>query len=132
MKIAMLGARESAELAAQLEARGHQVVIYRRPQFVGMLFAAIHAARVTRPDIAVFFGVAGSPLCLITRVASIPTVIHPGGGEDIDSYEQLLEAVRVAGGPGRLPDHVLDLDLDLDLNLDAGALQAAASAAVER
>lgn len=137
MKIAMLGAQgvAAAELATGLQARGHQVVIYSRARFAYALCAAVHVAWMTRPDVAVFFAAAVSPLCLITRAASIPTVIHiesggrwlarhgaphfanraitgplPSSSADTERFEQLLEAVRVAGGPGRLPDYLLDLD----------------------
>ncbi len=41
--------------------------------------SALHAARVTRPDVALFFIAGNSPLCLITRWASIPAVINVDG-----------------------------------------------------
>jgi glycosyltransferase involved in cell wall biosynthesis len=39
----------------------------------------VHVARVTRPDVALFFIAGNSPLCLITRRASIPAVINVDG-----------------------------------------------------
>jgi glycosyltransferase involved in cell wall biosynthesis len=94
------------QLAARLTARGHSVVVYCRPHvvdrklssykgaqlvhlrtvqnkyldtFVHTLLSAVHAARVTRPDVALFFIAGNSPLCLITRRASIPAVINVDG-----------------------------------------------------
>ena len=40
--------------------------------FVHTLLSAIHAARVTRPDVALFFIAGNSPLCRITRAAVDP------------------------------------------------------------
>lgn len=94
------------QLASRLTARGHEVVVYCRPHvvdrklstykgaelvhlrtvqnkyldtFVHTLFSALHAARVTRPDVALFFIAGNSPLCLLTRWASIPSVINVDG-----------------------------------------------------
>lgn len=94
------------QLASRLTARGHDVTVYCRPHvvdrklprykgaelvhlqtirnkyldtFVHTLLSAIHAARVTRPDVALFFIAGNSPLCLITRWASIPAVINVDG-----------------------------------------------------
>jgi glycosyltransferase involved in cell wall biosynthesis len=94
------------QLTARLAARGHAVVVYCRPHvvdrklsaykgaqlvhlrtvqnkyldtFVHTLFSAVHAARVTRPDVALFFIAGNSPLCMITRRASIPAVINVDG-----------------------------------------------------
>jgi glycosyltransferase involved in cell wall biosynthesis len=94
------------QLTARLTARGHTVVVYCRPHvvdrklssykgaqlvhlrtvqnkyldtFVHTLFSAAHAARVTKPDVALFFIAGNSPLCLITRRASIPAVINVDG-----------------------------------------------------
>ncbi len=94
------------QLASRLSERGHEVVVYCRPHvvdrklstykgaelvhlrtvqnkyldtFVHTLFSAVHAARVTRPDVALFFIAGNSPLCLITRWASIPSVINVDG-----------------------------------------------------
>jgi glycosyltransferase involved in cell wall biosynthesis len=94
------------QLAARLTARGHEVVVYCRPHvvdrrlrryvgaelvhlptvqnkyldtFVHTLLSAAHAARRTRPDVALFFIAGNSPLCLITRRASIPSVINIDG-----------------------------------------------------
>jgi glycosyltransferase involved in cell wall biosynthesis len=94
------------QLTARLTARGHRVVVYCRPHvvdrklstykgaelvhlrtvqnkyldtFVHTLFSAVHAARVTKPDVALFFIAGNSPLCLITRRAAIPAVINVDG-----------------------------------------------------
>jgi glycosyltransferase involved in cell wall biosynthesis len=94
------------QLASRLTARGHEVIVYCRPHvvdprlehyrgadlvhlrtvqnkyldtFVHTLFSAVHAARVTKPDVALFFIAGNSPLCLITRQASIPAVINVDG-----------------------------------------------------
>jgi glycosyltransferase involved in cell wall biosynthesis len=94
------------QLASRLSDRGHQVIVYCRPHvvdrtmrrykgaelvhlrtvqnkyldtFVHTLLSAVHAARVTRPDVALFFIAGNSPLCLITRWASIPAVINVDG-----------------------------------------------------
>ncbi|PZS10160.1 MAG: glycosyl transferase family 1 [Solirubrobacterales bacterium] len=94
------------QLASRLTDRGHEVVVYCRPHvvdstlrsyrgaelvhlrtvqnkyldtFVHTALSAIHAARVTRPDVALFFIAGNSPLCLITRWASIPAVINVDG-----------------------------------------------------
>ncbi len=94
------------QLTARLTARGHCVVVYCRPHvvdrklssykgaelvhlrtvqnkyldtFVHTLFSALHAARVTKPDVALFFIAGNSPLCLITRRAAIPAVINVDG-----------------------------------------------------
>jgi len=94
------------QLTARLTARGHSVVVYCRPHvvdrklstykgadlvhlrtvqnkyldtFVHTLFSAVHAARVTKPDVALFFIAGNSPLCLITRRAAIPAVINVDG-----------------------------------------------------
>ena len=94
------------QLTARLTARGHCVVVYCRPHvvdrklstykgaelvhlrtvqnkyldtFAHTLFSAVHAARVTKPDVALFFIAGNSPLCLITRRAAIPAVINIDG-----------------------------------------------------
>ena len=94
------------QLASRLTARGHEVIVYCRPHvvdrklkeykgaqlvhlrtvqnkyldtFVHTFLSAVHAARVTRPDVALFFIAGNSPLCLITRWASIPAVINVDG-----------------------------------------------------
>jgi glycosyltransferase involved in cell wall biosynthesis len=94
------------QLASRLTARGHELVVYCRPHvvdrklssykgaqlvhlrtvqnkyldtFVHTLFSAVHVARVTKPDVALFFIAGNSPLCLITRKASIPAVINVDG-----------------------------------------------------
>jgi glycosyltransferase involved in cell wall biosynthesis len=94
------------QLASRLSARGHQIVVYCRPHvvdrtlksykgaqlvhlrtvqnkyldtFVHTCLSAAHAARVTKPDVALFFIAGNSPLCTITRWASIPTVINVDG-----------------------------------------------------
>jgi glycosyltransferase involved in cell wall biosynthesis len=94
------------QLASRLTARGHEVVVYCRPHvvdrklkqykgaqlvhlptiqnkyldtFVHTFLSAVHAARVTKPDVALFFIAGNSPLCVITRWASIPAVINIDG-----------------------------------------------------
>jgi len=44
--------------------------------FVHTFLSAVHAARVTRPDVALFFIAGNSPLCRITRLAGIPSLIN--------------------------------------------------------
>jgi glycosyltransferase involved in cell wall biosynthesis len=94
------------QLASRLSARGHEVTVYCRPHvvdrrlehykgarlvhlrtirnkyldtFVHTLRSALHAARVTKPDVALFFIAGNSPLCLITRRGEIPAVINIDG-----------------------------------------------------
>jgi glycosyltransferase involved in cell wall biosynthesis len=94
------------QLTSRLTERGHEVVVYCRPHvvdpklhrykgaelvhlrtvqnkyldtFVHTFLSAIHAGRVTKPDVALFFIAGNSPLCLITRWASIPAVINVDG-----------------------------------------------------
>jgi glycosyltransferase involved in cell wall biosynthesis len=94
------------QLASRLSARGHEIVVYCRPHvvdrkltqykgaqlvhlrtvqnkyldtFVHTCLSAVHAARKTKPDVALFFIAGNSPLCMITRWASIPSVINVDG-----------------------------------------------------
>jgi glycosyltransferase involved in cell wall biosynthesis len=94
------------QLASRLTERGHQVVVYCRPHvvdptlthykgaelvhirtvqnkyldtFVHTALSAFHVARALKPDVALFFIAGNSPLCLITRWASIPAVINVDG-----------------------------------------------------
>jgi glycosyltransferase involved in cell wall biosynthesis len=94
------------QLASRLSARGHEVTVYCRPHvvdprlhewkgarlvhlrtvqnkyldtFVHTCLSAIHTARVTKPDVALYFIAGNSPLCVITRRASIPSVINVDG-----------------------------------------------------
>jgi glycosyltransferase involved in cell wall biosynthesis len=94
------------QLAARLTARGHEVTVYCRPHvvdrklthyngaalvhlptvqnkyldtFVHTFLSAVHSARVTKPDVALFFIAGNSPLCLIPRWAEIPAVINIDG-----------------------------------------------------
>ncbi len=94
------------QLASRLTARGHEVVVYCRPHvvdrklrrykgaelvhlrtiqnkyldtFVHTFLSSIHTARVTKPDVALFFIAGNSPLCLITRWAGIPALINVDG-----------------------------------------------------
>jgi glycosyltransferase involved in cell wall biosynthesis len=94
------------QLASRLTDRGHEVFVYCRSHvvdprlssykgaqlvhlrtvqnkyldtFVHTFFSAVHVARVTRPDVALFFIAGNSPLCVITRGASIPAVINVDG-----------------------------------------------------
>jgi glycosyltransferase involved in cell wall biosynthesis len=93
-------------LASRLTARGHEVVVYCRPHvvdpglrewqgarlvhlptirnkyldtFVHTALSSLHAAKRTRPDVALFFIAGNSPLCTVTRAAGIPTVINVDG-----------------------------------------------------
>jgi glycosyltransferase involved in cell wall biosynthesis len=65
--------------------KGAQLVHLRTVQnkyldtFVHTALSAVHAARVTRPDVALFFIAGNSPLCLITRWAGIPALINIDG-----------------------------------------------------
>jgi glycosyltransferase involved in cell wall biosynthesis len=94
------------QLASRLTTRGHEVTVYCRPHvvdrklarykgaelvhlrtvqnkyldtFVHTFLSAVHAARTTKPDVALFFIAGNSPLCMITRWASIPAVINVDG-----------------------------------------------------
>jgi glycosyltransferase involved in cell wall biosynthesis len=94
------------QLASRLTNRGHEVIVYCRSHvvdptldhykgaqlvhlrtvqnkyldtFVHTFRSAVHAGRVTRPDVALFFIAGNSPLCLITRWASIPSLINVDG-----------------------------------------------------
>ncbi len=94
------------QLASRLCARGHDVTVYCRPHvvdrglerykgarlvhlrtienkyldtFVHTFRSALHTARVTKPDVALFFIAGNSPLCLITRREGIPAVINVDG-----------------------------------------------------
>ncbi|MGI8506666.1 MAG: glycosyltransferase [Solirubrobacteraceae bacterium] len=105
------------QLAWRLTARGHEVIVYCRPHvvdrrltsykgaqlvhlptiqnkyldtFVHTFLSSLHAARVTRPDVALFFIAGNSPLCRITRLASIPSLINVDG---LDSDRRKWPAV---------------------------------------
>jgi glycosyltransferase involved in cell wall biosynthesis len=94
------------QLAWRLTERGHEIIVYCRPHvvdrnlttyrgarlvhlptvrnkyldtFVHTFLSAVHAARVLKPDVALFFIAGNSPMCLITRGADIPTVINVDG-----------------------------------------------------
>ena len=94
------------QITSRLTARGHRVTVYCRPHvvdreiatwkgaelvhlptvrnkyldtFVHTLLSSLHAARTVRPDVALFFIAGNSPLCLVTRLAGIPTVINVDG-----------------------------------------------------
>jgi len=94
------------QITSRLTARGHRVTVYCRPHvvdphirewkgarlvhlptvrnkyldtFVHTLLSSVHAARGERPDVALFFIAGNSPLCLVTRLAGIPTVINVDG-----------------------------------------------------
>jgi glycosyltransferase involved in cell wall biosynthesis len=94
------------QISRRLTARGHRVTVYCRPHvvdreitswkgaelvhlptvrnkyldtFVHTLLSSVHAARTVRPDVALFFIAGNSPLCLVTRLAGIPTVINVDG-----------------------------------------------------
>jgi glycosyltransferase involved in cell wall biosynthesis len=108
------------QLAARLCARGHEVTVYCRPHvvdrelgsykgaelvhlrtvenkyldtFVHTLRSAMHAARVAKPDVALFFIAGNSPLCLITRRGGIPSVINVDG---LDSARRKWPALAKA------------------------------------
>jgi glycosyltransferase involved in cell wall biosynthesis len=93
-------------LASRLTARGHEVTVYCRPHvvdptlktykgaqlvhvrtiqnkyldtFVHTFLSSIDVARRLKPDVALFFIAGNSPLCLVTRGASIPAVINVDG-----------------------------------------------------
>jgi glycosyltransferase involved in cell wall biosynthesis len=94
------------QLADRLSDRGHEVVVYCRPHvvdssletykgaslvhlrtiqnkyldtFTHTLVSSFHAARVTQPDVALFFIAGNSPMCRVTRWAGIPSVINVDG-----------------------------------------------------
>ncbi len=94
------------QIAERLTDRGHEVVVYCRPHvvdrriktykgarlvhlptvrnkyldtFAHTLVSAIHSARLEKPDVALFFIAGNAPLCLVTRLAGIPTVINIDG-----------------------------------------------------
>lgn len=96
------------QITSRLTARGHRVTVYCRPHvvdpgirewkgarlvhlptvrnkyldtFVHTLLSSVHAARGERPDVALFFIAGNSPLCLVTRLAGIPTVINVDGSD---------------------------------------------------
>jgi len=96
------------QITSRLTARGHAVTVYCRPHvvdpairewkgaklvhlrtarnkyldtFVHTLLSSLHAARGERPDVALFFIAGNSPLCLVTRLAGIPTVINVDGSD---------------------------------------------------
>jgi glycosyltransferase involved in cell wall biosynthesis len=96
------------QITSRLTARGHTVTVYCRPHvvdpgirewkgarlvhlptvrnkyldtFVHTLLSTIHASRGERPDVALFFIAGNSPLCLVTRIAGIPTVINVDGSD---------------------------------------------------
>ena len=109
----------SLGIARVLTERGHELVVYCRPHvvdpklrrykgaelvhlrtvqnkyldtFVHTFLSAIHAGRVTKPDVALFFIAGNSPLCLITRWASIPAVINVDGLDSEGFAKAALEA----------------------------------------
>ena len=94
------------QLAERLSQRGHEVVVYCRPHvvdprirtykgarlvhlptvrnkyldtFAHTLLSALHSARTEKPDVALFFIAGNAPLCLVTRLAGIPTLINVDG-----------------------------------------------------
>ena len=94
------------QLAERLTGRGHEVVVYCRPHvvdqririykgarlvhlptvrnkyldtFAHTLLSALHSARREQPDVALFFIAGNAPLCMVTRLAGIPTVINVDG-----------------------------------------------------
>ncbi len=116
------------QLAGRLTARGHEVTVYCRPHvvdrklteyrgarlihlptirnkyldtFVHTFLSAVHAARAPQPDVALFFIAGNSPLCMITRAASIPTLINVDGlDSDRGKWPALAKAyLRLPNGP---------------------------------
>ncbi len=96
------------QITSRLTARGHRVTVYCRPHvvdpdirewkgarlvhlptvrnkyldtFVHTLLSSVHAAREDSYDVALFFIAGNSPLCLVTRMAGIPTVINVDGSD---------------------------------------------------
>ena len=96
------------QITGRLTERGHRVVVYCRPHvvdpgisrwkgaelvhlptvrnkyldtFVHTLLSSVHAAGRVKPDVALFFIAGNSPLCLVTRLAGIPTVINVDGSD---------------------------------------------------
>jgi glycosyltransferase involved in cell wall biosynthesis len=94
------------QISSRLVARGHEVTVYCRPHvvdrrikqwkganlvhlptlrnkyldtFVHTLISSLHSSFRLKPDVALFFIAGNSPLCLITRLAGIPTVINIDG-----------------------------------------------------
>jgi glycosyltransferase involved in cell wall biosynthesis len=47
--------------------------------FAHTLVSALHSARREKPDVALFFIAGNAPLCLVTRLAGIPTLINVDG-----------------------------------------------------
>ena len=94
------------QIADRLTARGHRVTVYCRPHvvdrgirewkgarlvhlptvrnkyldtFVHTFLSSLHAAHEDSYDVALFFIAGNSPLCLVTRMAGIPSVINVDG-----------------------------------------------------
>ena len=94
------------QITSRLTDRGHRVIVYCRPHvvdpgirewkgaelvhlptvrnkyldtFVHTFLSSLHTAWRTKPDVALFFIAGNSPLCLVTRLAGIPTVINVDG-----------------------------------------------------
>jgi len=94
------------QLAERLTQRGHDVVVYCRPHvvdkrirtykgarlvhlptirnkyldtFAHTLLSLLHSAPTEKPDVALFFIAGNAPLCLVTRLAGIPTLINVDG-----------------------------------------------------
>ena len=122
------------QITSRLTARGHEVTVYCRPHvvdpgirewkgarlvhlptarnkyldtFVHTLLSSVHAARGTKPDVALFFIAGNSPLCLVTRLAG-----HPDGDQrgrvglrpaQVGPLRQVLPARRRAPGADGWP-----------------------------
>jgi glycosyltransferase involved in cell wall biosynthesis len=108
------------QIASRLVKRGHEVTIYCRPHvvdpslrrykgaslihlptvrnkyldtFLHTLLSALHAALKLGPDVALFFIAGNSPMCTITRVRNIPTVINVDGlDSDRRKWNRLAKA----------------------------------------
>ncbi|WP_249011754.1 glycosyltransferase [Conexibacter sp. DBS9H8] len=119
------------QLADRLTDRGHEVLVYCRPHvvdpsltsykgarlvhlptiqnkyldtFAHTLLASVHVARVTRPDVALFFIAGNSPLCQVTRWASIPSVINVDGLDSDRSKWPGLAKAYLRFAESRAPD----------------------------
>ena len=58
------------------------------------LLSAIHSARREKPDVALFFIAGNAPLCLVTRLAGIPSVINVDGLPSRRSWTDVSEHDR--------------------------------------
>jgi glycosyltransferase involved in cell wall biosynthesis len=108
------------QIASRLVERGHQVTVYCRPHvvdpsiesyrgadlvhlptirnkyldtFVHTFLSAVHTTFKRPPDVALFFIAGNSPMCLITRLRRLPTVINVDGlDSDREKWNRLAKA----------------------------------------